>query len=230
MLAIIPARSGSKGIPFKNIKILHGKPLIVWTIESALKANNVDRIIISTDDEDIANVCKDTGVEIPFMRPKELAKDNSLAIDNYIYTIERLNTDFNSNYKEFIVLLPTSPLRNSIDIDGAIELFYKKKADSVISCVEMSHVPLWAKKICKNGKIENYFNIEIDNKNRQDFEKAYIPNGAIYVLKYSLLKEKYSYYSENTYPYIMPRERSIDIDDLLDFKFVEFLMRKRNIL
>jgi len=227
MLAIIPARSGSKGIPFKNIKILHGKPLIVWTIESALKAKNVDRIIISTDDEDIANVCKDTGVEIPFMRPKELSKDNSLAIDNYIYTIERLNTDFNSNYKEFIVLLPTSPLRNSIDIDGAIELFYKKKADSVISCVEMSHAPLWAKKICKNGKIENYFNIEIDNKNRQELEPAYIPNGSIFIFKYSLLKGKYTYYSEDTYAYIMPKERSIDIDSISDFNYVDYLMSRR---
>lgn len=227
MLAIIPARRGSKGIIGKNIRLLCGKPLIVYTIEAAVAAKLVDRIILSTDDPEIAQIASKYDVEIPFMRPGKLAQDNSLAIENYIYTIERLNREFNCNYEEFVVLLPTSPLRNSIDIDGAIELFYKKKADSVISCVEMSHAPLWAKKICKNGKIENYFNIEIDNKNRQELEPAYIPNGSIFIFKYSLLKGKYTYYSEDTYAYIMPKERSIDIDSISDFNYVDYLMSRR---
>jgi len=141
--------------------------------------------------------------------------------------IERLNTEFKNNYEEFVVLLPTTPLKTAKDIDGAIELFYNKKADSVISYVEASYPPLWAKKINKNNKIENYFNVDIDNKNRQELEDAYIPNGSIFILKYSLLKEKHSYYFDKTYAYVMPSCRSIDIDTELDFKFVEFLISKK---
>lgn len=229
MLAIIPARGGSKSVPGKNVKLLCGKPLIVYTIEAAMAAKSIDQIVLSTDDPEIAEVAGKYGVRIPFMRPKELAQNNSLALDNYIYTIERLNTEFNNNYKEFIVLLPTSPLRIAEDIDNAVELFYKNNADSVISCVEMSHPPHWAKKIDKNGKIKNYFNIhiKIDNKNRQEFEPAYIPNGAIFIFRYSLLKEKHTYYSEDTYAYIMPKERSVDIDSLFDFNYIEYLIGKR---
>jgi len=226
MLAIIAARGGSKGVPGKNIKPLNGKPLIAYTIEAAHAARSIDRLILSTDNESIADVARELNVEIPFMRPKEFAQDNSLAIDNYIYTIDRLNAEFNCNYTEFIVLLPTAPLRTAEDIDKAVELFYSKKADSVISCVTMSHPPFWAKKIDKSGKIEDYFSEDISNKNRQEFETAYKPNGSIYVFKYSLLKEKYTYFSEKTYAYVMLPERSIDIDTELDFRFAEFLMEK----
>lgn len=228
MLAIVPARGGSKDLPKKNILLLCGKPLIVYTIEEARKSKFIDRIILSTDDLEIAKIAKEYGIEVPFMRPEQLALDNALAIDNYIYSIERINSEENNQIEEFVVLQPTSPLRTGVDIDNAIQIFKEKNADSVISLIESLHPPFWSKKISKEGKITEYYDIKIENKNRQDFEKAYMPNGAIFVLKYSLLKEKYSYYSENTYPYIMPRERSIDIDDLLDFKFAEFLMRKNN--
>ncbi len=224
MLAIIPARGGSKAVPKKNIRLLGGKPLIQWTIEAAMHATSIDRVILSTDDDEIAEVCKLLEVEIPFMRPKELAQDDSLAIDNYIYTIERLNAKCSSNYEEIIVLLPTAPLRTAEDIDSAVELFQRKNADSIISCAEMPHPPLWTKKIDGNGKIESYFDIPIRNKNRQEFELAYIPNGSIYIFKYSLLKEKHTYYSDKTYAYVMPPERSIDIDTELDFRFAEFLI------
>lgn len=227
MLAIIPARGGSKGIPAKNIKNLCGKPLIAYTIEAAIAASSIDRVILSTDDLEIARVSSEYDVEIPFMRPKELSQDDSLAIDNYIYTIDRLNTEYTNNYEEFIVLLPTAPLRSAQDIENAVELFYEKKADSVISCVEMIHPPYWAKKIDTSGKIQDYFSskVRIDNRNRQEYDKAYIPNGAIYIFKHSLLKGTYSYYTENTYAYVMPRERSIDIDTIHDFEYVEYLMR-----
>jgi CMP-N,N'-diacetyllegionaminic acid synthase len=226
MLAIIPARGGSKGIPGKNIKLLCGKPLIVYAIEAAMAANLVDRIILSTDDPEIAKIAGKYDVEIPFMRPANLAQDNSLAIDNYIYTIDRLNATGHTRYDEFIVLQPTSPFRTAIDIDNAIELFYNKNADSLISVCEASHPPLWAKKIDSLGRLEEYFNINIGNKNRQELGKAYMPNGAIFILKLSLLKSRDSYYSDNTYAFIMPLERSLDIDTPLDFEFVEFLMRK----
>ena len=226
MLALIPARGGSKSIPRKNIKDLCGKPLIFYTIDAAKEAKSIDHIILSTDDEKVVSVCKeyDCDIDVPFMRPPELATDGALAIDNYIYTIERLNKEFKYKYQEFVVLQPTSPLRNAMDIDNAIQIYLEKDADSVISVSEAIYPPLWAKKIDKNGVLKNYFNIENINKNRQELEKTYVPNGAVFVFRFSLLKERYSYYSEKTYPYIMPKERSIDIDNYIDFKFAEFMM------
>lgn len=226
MLAIIIARGGSKGIPGKNIKLLCGKPLIAYTIEAAQAARSVDRLILSTDDEGIGEVAQKLGVEIPFMRPAELAQDTSLAIDNYIYTVDRLNAENLTQYDEFVVLQPTSPFRTAADIDNAIELFHEEDADSVISVCEASHSPAWAKKINASGVLKDYFDINIGNRNRQELEKAYMPDGAIFILKLSLLKSLYSYYSDNAYAFIMCPERSIDIDTPLDFEFAEFLMRK----
>ena len=226
VIAVIPARGGSKGLPGKNIKKLNDKPLIWYTINAAKKSKFIDKIIVSTDDNEIAKIAKKYDAEIPFMRPKELARDGSLAIDNYIYTIDRLNKEFNYGIVEFIILQPTSPLRTSLDIDNAIQIFKGKKADSVISVSKAIHPPLWSKRIDEKGTLRNYFDIKIGNKNRQEIEKAYMPNGAIFIFKFSLLKEKYSYYSDKTYPYIMPLERSLDIDSKLDFEFVEYLMKK----
>jgi len=226
VIAIIPARGGSKGLPGKNIKKMNDKPLIWYTINSAKKSKFVDKIIVSTDDNEVAKISKKYDAEIPFMRPKELARDDSLAIDNYIYTIDRLNKEFNYGIVEFVVLQPTSPLRTSLDIDNAIQIFEEKKADSVISVSEAIHPPIWSKRIDEKGILRNYFDIRIGNKNRQEIEKIYMPNGAIFVFKFSLLKEKYSYYSDKTYPYIIPLERSIDIDSKLDFEFAEYLMKK----
>ena len=226
MLAIIPARGGSKGIPGKNIKPLCDKPLIVYTIEAARAARSIDRVILSTDDEEIAEVSQKHDVEIPFMRPAKLAQDDSLSIDNYIYTIDRLNDESSKQYDEFIVLQPTSPFRTVVDINNAIELFHEKNADSLISVCESPHPPSWSRKIDKIGRLREYFDLNIGNKNRQELETAYIPNGAIFIFKLSLLKKNYSYYSDNTFAYTMSRERSIDIDTPLDFEFAEFLMRK----
>lgn len=226
VIAIIPARCGSKGLPGKNIKKMNNKPLIWYTINVAKKSKFIDKIIVSTDDNEIAKIAKSYEVEVPFMRPKKLAKDDSLAIDNYIYTIDRLNKEFNYSIDEFIVLQPTSPLRTSLDIENAVQIFEEKKADSVISVSEAIHPPIWAKRIDKKGILRNYFDIKIENKNRQEIEKVYMPNGAVFVFKFSLLRKKYSYYSDKTYPYIMPLERSIDIDSKLDFEFAEYLMKK----
>jgi len=227
MLAIIPARGGSKGIPKKNVKMLCGKPLIAYTIEAAKSSRNVERIILSTDDPQIAEVAGACDVDIPFMRPKELAQDHSLAIDNYIYTIERLSREYGQKYEEFVILLPTSPLRLAEDIDNAIDLFRSKKADSVISCNEMQCPPVWAMKINSEGLLKTYFDKPIENKNRQEIEEAYRPNGSVFVLTYSLLKNKNTYFSDKTYAYVMPRERSVDIDTEFDFKYAEFLMEQR---
>lgn len=227
MLAIIPARGGSKTITGKNIIQLCGKPLIAYTIEAAQKSELVDRIVLSTDDKKIMAVARNYNVDIPFRRPDELAKDTALAIDNFIYTIDRLKNEFDETYEEFVVLQPTSPLREAEDIDNALTLFFEKEADSVISVSETTHPPLWAKKIDASGRLRNYFDFEAARTNRQALEKAFMPNGAIFVFKSALLKEKYTYSSDKTFPYIMPKERSIDIDDYWDLKLAEFMIKKR---
>ena len=227
MLAIIPARGGSKGVPKKNIKLLAGKPLILWTIEAAKEAEKIDRIILSTDDDEIANTCRSTGIEIPFMRPKELAQNDSMAIDNYIYTIERLNRKSDHKYEEFVVLLPTVPLRVSYDIDKAIALFFQNDANSIISCTKLHHPLEWMMSINNDGIIQRSNDTGIKKMmNRQESKYVYIPNGGVYVFKYGPLKKTKSYYSEKTYAYIMPSERSVDIDTEFDFKLAEFLLKQ----
>ena len=135
MLALIPARGGSKGVPGKNIKLLGGSPLIKWTIDEAKRSKYIDKIIVSTDDKDIANLCIELGVGVPFMRPKELAQDDSYAIDTYLYVMKKMLDDNVYCSDDFIVLLPTVPFRNYFDIDKSIELYYENEAESVISAV-----------------------------------------------------------------------------------------------
>lgn len=226
MIAIIPARGGSKGVPGKNIKSLCNKPLIAYSIEAALSSELVDRVIVSTDCNAIAEVAKKYGAEIPFMRPSELAQDKSLAIDNYIYTMNRLNENMSHPYQEFIVLQPTSPLRTSKDVDESIKLFFKMKANSVISVTEAEHPVTWYKKIDSKGCLKEYCSYDSGNKNRQEIEQAYIPNGAIYIFNLIVLKKTLNYYSDRTYAYIMPHNKSLDIDNYFDFEFAEFLMSR----
>jgi len=223
MLAFIPARGGSKGLLGKNIKLLNNKPLIAYAIEAALNSKYISRIIVSTDDEEIAKVAKDFGAEVPFLRPDFLATDQALALDNYIYTINRLNQE-GTEIDEFIVLQPTSPLRTVNDIDNAIQLFKEKEADSIISYTENPHPLHWNKKINKDLTFSNIFDAKLAN--RQDFEITYLPNGAIYVFKFELIKKK-EYYSSKSYAYIMNRTNSVDIDTLEDFEYAEFLLNKR---
>jgi len=224
MLAIIPARGGSKGLPNKNIKLLIDKPLIAYTIEQALNAKMVSKVIVSTDSVEIANIAKKFGAEIPFLRPKNLATDTALAIDNYIYTIERLIKENIIKDTNFIVLQPTSPLRTSENIDEAINLFYEKKADSVISYTQEHHPIYWHKKINNDLTFSDIFESKL--KNRQAFNKTYYPNGAIYVFKFDLIKQK-RYYSDKSFAYIMARNQSIDIDTIEDFEYAEFLLKKK---
>jgi len=222
MIAIIPARCGSKGLPGKNIKDLLGKPMIAYTIEEALKSKYITDVIISTDCIEIEKVAVKYGAKSHFLRPEFLASDMAKAIDNYIYTVDRLNNEFSYAIDNFIVLQPTSPLRLVEDIDGAIELFNNKNADSIISYTEEHHPIEWHKYISDEGKFENIFEEKL--LNRQDMKTSYFPNGAVFVFSYDLIKQN-KYYSDNSYAYVMPRFRSIDVDTIEDFKYIEFLMR-----
>lgn len=222
MIAIVPARGGSKGLPGKNIKPLNGKPLIAYTIEAALQSKYITDVIISTDDEEIYRIALAHGAKDTFLRPDVLATDESLAIDNYIYTLDRLEKEFDFEIDAFMVLQPTSPLRTVVDIDGAVELFIEKQADSVISYCEEHHPIAWHKYINEAGQLESIFDDDT-LKNRQAIRPSYYPNGAIYVFKSSLIRNG-RYYSDNTFPYLMPRRRSVDIDTMEDFEYAQFLM------
>lgn len=224
MIAIIPARGGSKGLPGKNIRLMNGKPLIAYAVEEALKAKHIDRVIISTDDEEIARIAVEYGAELPFMRPAELASDTAMAVDNYIYTIGRLEKESGKPIDAFVVLQPTSPLRIAEDIDGAVELFEEKNADSVISYCQEAHPVTWHKFLDEEGRFVDIFDSNINN--RQDNRISYYPNGAVYVFRTSVIRER-KYYTDKSFAYIMPRSRSIDIDYMEDFEYAEFLLSRR---
>lgn len=227
MIAIIPARGGSKGLPGKNIKMLNGKPLIAYTIEAALNVNDITDVYVTTDSIDIANISLKYGAKVPFLRLKELSTDTASAVDVYLNFIEYLKKEENLEEESFIVLLPTAPLRNSRHIDEAIQLFRETKATTVISVNEAEIPPSWY--LQENGKYLSNANLTKENSllNRQDNKKYYIPNGAIYILNYELLKHKRTYYCESTVGYKMKREESVDIDELLDFNFIEFLINRK---
>ncbi|MCR4567693.1 MAG: acylneuraminate cytidylyltransferase family protein [Pseudobutyrivibrio sp.] len=229
MIAIIPARGGSKGVPGKNIKEICGKPLIAWTIEAALKADCIDRVIVTTDDEAIAKVAKEYGAEVPFMRPAELSSDTASAIDVYIHATEFVMNETGDKLDKFMVLLPTVPLRTEKHIDEAYQQFLADGATTLISFAEAEVPASWYHKLNEKGRVENAgFGQGITMTNRQNNETYIIPNGAIYILDYELLKEKRTYYCDNTVAYIMSREDSIDIDYPIDFEFAKCLMEKKH--
>lgn len=220
MLAIIPARGGSKGLPGKNLKLLAGKPLIGHTIETALITPELSRIIVSTEDEEIARVAQQFGAEVPFMRPTNLASDNSLAIDTYKYTVDKLINYEGVDIVNYMVLLPTSPLRDASDISNSIKIFRNKNAHSVISVTKGDKPVSWFKSLDSESRLlEN----DITLKNRQDEDDYYCPNGSIYIFKKELIDEG-KYYSDKTYAYVMPKSRSVDIDYEIDLQFAEFLI------
>lgn len=225
MIAIIPARGGSKGLSGKNIKPLNGKPLIAYTVEAAKKARGVDRVVVSTDDLEIAKVAEQFGAEIPFLRPSSLAGDDSSAIDVYLHSVSVLMNQTGESVEKFMVLLPTAPLRDSEDIEKALELFWASKATTLISMTEAETPPAWYYLMDKQGVVKNA-KLGKTNPiaNRQESEKFYIPNGAIYILDYRLLQEKRTYYASDTVAFVMPRNKSIDIDTQFDFDLAEFCM------
>jgi N-acylneuraminate cytidylyltransferase len=217
VLGIIPARGGSKGIPNKNIKLLANKPLIGWTIEEAKKSKYIDRLILSSDDDEIIKISKGFGCEVPFKRPKELADDNTPGIEPVIHAINTITDKY-----DFVCLLqPTSPLRRSSDIDGCIEKCIYEKAESCISVTEVDQHPYWMYKIGPKEKLTPFIKNDIDC--RQDLPKIYIVNGAIYFISCELIVKSKKLIFEDTIGFKMKKDYSIDIDDQLDFKIAEFL-------
>jgi len=218
MLAIIPVKKNSYRLPNKNIKKFGNYPLFVHTIKMALKSKAISRVIVSTDSIKIKNIAIKNGAEVPFLRPKKLTKEKITTWEVSKDIIENLQIKENKIYNSFIYLQPTSPLRTDIDINKAIRIFKNKKANVVVSVTE-SKPNFWFKGITKNGAIIN---------NKLNKMKNYILNGAIYIFKTSYIyKSNSNSYDKKTFAYIMPNERSIDIDTELDFKTAEFVYKKK---
>lgn len=223
-LAIIPARGGSKGLPGKNIRPLAGVPLIGHTIQAARDAKSVSRVLVSTDDEGIASVARDLGAEVPFLRPPELSDDKASGVAVCLHALAFAEEEL-GYFPELVVLLqPTSPMRRADDIDAAVCLLRERGADSLVSLKPVSEYPQWMKKMDGEQRISPLFDdLEITSA-RQDLEKSYLLNGAIYLSKSAFLKKNASFYGNDTCGYVMPEERSIDIDTLNDFLVAEALI------
>jgi CMP-N,N'-diacetyllegionaminic acid synthase len=228
MIAIIPARSGSVGLKNKNILKINKKPLIAYSILAALKATLVSDVIVLTDSNKIAKIAVKYGAKIPFLRPKELATSKSMVMDSYVYCIENLNKNFNKKISNFVALLPTSPLRTSQDIDNSIKIFKEKNASSVISVCEQNKPIEWTLVEKKDLKFSSLKKTKSNILNRDEYKKNIIlPNGSIYVFNYKKLKKFRKYYFSDSRYYKMPKSRSVDIDDYLDFMYAEKLMEKK---
>ncbi len=224
ILAIIPARGGSKGIPKKNIKQLAGKPLIAWTIEEAKKSKYIDRLIFSSDDDEIIKVAKEWRCEVPFLRPKELSQDDTPGIDPVIHAVNTLPEKY-----DFICLLqPTSPLRKVVDIDGCIEKCILNNSDSCVSVTGVDKHPYWMYEIGKMDKLLPLFR-DINITRRQDLPNVFVLNGAIDVTAYSQILGQKKIITDETLGYIMDKNSSIDIDDLNDFYYAEYILNKINL-
>ena len=223
-IAIIPARGGSKRLPRKNVLLLDGKPLIAWIIEAARKSRYISDVIVSSEDLEIMKIATKFGADIPFVRPEELSSDTATSIDVVKHAILFFKNK-NVNYDFAVLLQPTSPLTTMGDIDAAIDLLINKNADAVISVCEMEHSPLWSNVLPADLSMKNFISQEVKNKRSQDLSKYYRINGSIYICRVNrLLKEGTFFLDDNIFAYIMPRERSIDIDTEIDFKIAEAII------
>ena len=228
VLAIIPARSGSKGLPGKNIINCAGRPLISWSIVAAVESKYITRVVVTTDSEEIAEVAKEYGAWVPFLRKPDLAKDDSSITDVVNDVINNIKNQFHHDL--VILLQPTSPLRTSIHIDDAIDLYFKKKTgktDTLVSIYEVDSKCLLAFGIKKDsGNMYSHFGVDLKNLRRQNLPKCYAPNGAIYIAPTNHFT---GFYSENTIPFIMDNEVSIDIDYMDDLEKASAVLSKNDV-
>lgn len=225
MLGLVTARGGSRAIRRKNIRLVAGKPLVAWTIQAALDCRSLNRVVVSTDDAEIEEVCLKWGAEVPFRRPVELAQDNSPHVDVIAHAVEWLMT--NEDYcPDYIVLLqPTSPLRTAQDIDGAVALALQRNADCVVGVSESPAHPYLNKRITEEGKLVDFVDTPKGYLPRQSFPPAYIVNGAIYLARRDVLLRERTWYTSRTYPYIMSPEHSLDVDTSWDLYLADLMLR-----
>lgn len=224
-IAIITARSGSKGLKDKNIRILNGKPLIAYTIEAAIKSGMFDEIMVSTDSKEYASVAIKYGAKVPFLRTKKNSDDNASSWD-VVKEVVKKYKDMGKEFNTVCMLQPTSPLRIAEDIVNGYKLFNEKKADTVIAVSETQHSPLWSNTLDESNCMKGFISDDILNCPRQKLQQYYRINGALYIRKISTLYNEGNMYDCNCYAYVMPRERSVDIDTMLDFRIAQAMMER----
>ncbi|SCY04908.1 CMP-N,N'-diacetyllegionaminic acid synthase [Lachnospiraceae bacterium XBB2008] len=223
LIAVIPARSGSKGLPDKNIKELNGKPLLAYSIECAINSNAFDEVMVSTDSEKYASIAMNYGASVPFLRSPDNSGDKSSSWDAVYEVLEKYR-ESGREFDGFMLLQPTSPLRQPEDIVGAIEEYESRKADAIVSVCEAEHSPLYTNVLPDDLSMSDFFG-EIRSVRRQDLQKFYRLNGAIYLSQTQLFMDTKDIYSGKTFAYIMPDVRSVDIDTEIDFLYAETLLK-----
>lgn len=223
LLALILARGGSKGIPRKNIKLLAGKPLLGWTINAVKQAGGIHRIVVSTEDEAIASVARTLGAEVPFIRPRSLSADDTPSIEPVLHALEQLpEVDW------VLLLQPTSPLRTAEDIEGIVQLCIERSAMSAVSVSEVHTHPYWMFTRDGEKRLQPLVSEQPKITRRQDLPPAYALNGALYLAQRDWLIEQRRFVGPDTLGYVMPRERSVDLDTPQDWGRVEYLIEQGN--
>ena len=227
VIGLITARGGSKSIPRKNIHLLAGKPLIAWTIEAAQKSKNLCRVIVSTDDGRIAEVAEQYGAEVPFTRPSELAQDDSDHVSVVEHALKWLEENENFDPDYIMLLQPTSPFRLTEDIDAAIEIAKSNNADAVVGVTEMKPHPYLSQHLGDDGSISPLLPTDIPYLRRQALPTVFAINGAVYLNRPKSLLKHRSFTPEGTFGYVMPAERSMDIDTPWDLEVAELILQTR---
>lgn len=225
-LAIIPARSGSKSLKNKNVKLLNGKPLLAYTIEAAKESDLFDEIMVSTDSQEYAEIAKKWRANVPFLRSDELSEDTSSSWDVVKEVIERYK-DLGVEFDTVALLQPTSPLRTSYDIIEGYKAMEEKAANFVVGVCEMDHSPLWANTLSEDHSMENFISPEVVKMPRQSIPTYYRINGALYIVRVDHLMKSSDIYADRSFASVMRKENSVDIDDQMDFTIAEVLMSKR---
>jgi N-acylneuraminate cytidylyltransferase len=213
VLALLPARGGSKGLPGKNTMLLGDRPLLQWTIDAARGSRFIDRLVLSSDDDRIMEAAARGGCDVPFRRPADLASDNAAMIDVALHALESI-----PGYDILVLLQPTSPLRTSADIDAAFELFQRTGGNSCVSVSPVEQSPYWMYRVGHDGELTAILDLPEGVARRQDLPPVYALNGAIYISNVAALKASRSFVTRETVGYMMPAERSIDIDTAADFE------------
>ena len=209
----------------KNIQPLNDKPLIAWTIEQAKRSRYIDRLIVSTDDMEIAEIARQYNAEVPFLRPKTLAGDKTTTMSVILHLLDWLKKN-KTPFDILVLLQPTSPFRLAEDIDKAIDVFFNKNAKSVVSVCETENIHAWSNILPENGCMKRFIRMVIGERNRQSLSRYYQLNGAIYVAYTKYLMKKKNFFGIATYAYVMPALRSVDIDEQIDLDWAEFLVAK----
>lgn len=224
-IAIITARSGSKGLPDKNIKELCGKPLLAYSVEAALQSGMFETVHVSTDSEKYANIAREAGADVPFLRDALTASDTAGSWDVVREVLEKYRV-LGQEFDTVTLLQPTSPLRTAQDICDGYKLFCDKDALSVIAVCEMEHSPLWSNTLPEDCCMAGFLS-KVENVPRQQLATYYRINGALYIVETEAVMKKENLYGERSFALVMPQERSIDIDTALDFMIAETIMKAR---